>query len=91
MTALITGSMAYDTIMVYQGEFADAILPDRVHMLNVAFLVPELRREFGGCAGNIAYNLHGLGGQGQAMATVARILCPTARAGRSWALTARGC
>ena len=43
MTALITGSMAYDTIMVYQGEFADAILPDRVHMLNVAFLVPELR------------------------------------------------
>ncbi len=70
MTALITGSMAYDTIMVYPGEFADSILPDKVHMLNVAFLVPELRREFGGCAGNIAYNLHLLGGAGQAMATV---------------------
>ena len=76
MTALITGSMAYDTIMVYQGEFADAILPDRVHMLNVAFLVPELRREFGGCAGNIAYNLHGLGGQEQAMATVGADFVP---------------
>lgn len=70
MTALITGSMAYDTIMVYPGEFKDSILPDKVHMLNVAFMVPELRREFGGCAGNIAYNLHLLGGQGLAMATV---------------------
>ena len=70
MTALITGSMAFDTIMVYPGEFQDSILPDKVHMLNVAFLVPELRREFGGCAGNIAYNLHLLGGQGQAMAAV---------------------
>lgn len=70
MTALITGSMAYDTIMVYPGEFKDSILPDKVHMLNVAFMVPELRREFGGCAGNIAYNLHLLGGKGLAMATV---------------------
>jgi len=76
MTALITGSMAYDTIMVYPGEFADSILPDKVHMLNVAFLVPELRREFGGCAGNIAYNLHLLGGKGQAMATVGADFTP---------------
>ncbi len=76
MTALITGSMAYDTIMVYPGEFSDSILPDKVHMLNVAFLVPELRREFGGCAGNIAYNLHLLGGKGQAMATVGGDFAP---------------
>lgn len=76
MTALITGSMAYDTIMVYQGEFKDSILPDKVHMLNVAFLVPELRREFGGCAGNIAYNLHMLGGQGKAFATVGADFLP---------------
>ncbi len=57
MSVLICGSMAFDNIMVFEGKFKDHILPDQVHILNVAFLVPELRREFGGCAGNIAYNL----------------------------------
>lgn len=57
MKALICGSFAYDTIMVFQDQFRNHILPDKVHILNVSFLVPELRREFGGCAGNIAYNL----------------------------------
>jgi adenosine kinase len=61
MSALICGSFAYDTIMVFPDQFKNHILPDKVHMLNVAFLVPELRREFGGCAGNIAYNLKLLG------------------------------
>jgi adenosine kinase len=70
MTALICGSVAYDTVMVFEGEFKDHILADRIHMLNVAFLVPALRRNFGGCAGNIAYNLKLLGGDGKVMATV---------------------
>ncbi len=61
MSALICGSIAYDNIMVFQGRFKEHILPDQIHILNVAFLVPELRREFGGCAGNIAYNLKLLG------------------------------
>lgn len=62
MKALICGSFAYDTIMVFQDQFKNHILPDKVHILNVSFLVPELRREFGGCAGNIAYNLKLLDG-----------------------------
>ena len=62
--ALICGSMAYDTIMVFEDRFADHILPDKIHILNVSFLVPRLRREFGGCAGNIAYNLKLLGDVG---------------------------
>lgn len=62
--------MAYDTIMVFQDQFKNHILPDKVHMLNVSFLVPSMRREFGGCAGNIAYNLHLLGGDGKPMAAV---------------------
>ncbi|NKF22411.1 carbohydrate kinase family protein [Solimonas marina] len=70
MSALICGSVAYDTIMVYSGQFKDAILPDKVHILNVSFLVPEMRREFGGCGGNIAYSLRLLGEAGQLMATV---------------------
>jgi adenosine kinase len=70
MSALICGSMAYDNIMVFPGRFQEQILPDQIHILNVAFLVPEMRKEFGGCAGNIAYNLNLLGGQGHAMATV---------------------
>ena len=70
MSALICGSFAYDTIMVYTGHFKNEILPDRVHMLNVSFLVPEMRREFGGCAGNIAYSLKLLGGEGMPMGTV---------------------
>ena len=62
MSALICGSFAYDTIMVFHDRFKNHILPDKVHMLSVAFLVPQLRREFGGCAGNITYNLKLLGG-----------------------------
>ncbi len=72
MSALICGSFAYDTIMVFPGYFKNEILPDKVHILNVAFLVPQLRREFGGCAGNIAYNLHLLGGDARPMGTVGR-------------------
>jgi len=63
MPALICGSLAFDTITTFPGRFADQIMPDQVHILNVSFLVPTLRREFGGCAGNIAYNLQILGGQ----------------------------
>jgi adenosine kinase len=70
MPALICGSVAFDTIMNFDGYFRDHILPDRIHMLNVAFLVPELRREYGGCAGNIAYNMRFLGDLGLPMATV---------------------
>jgi adenosine kinase len=62
--------MAYDTIMVFQDQFKKHILPDQLHILNVAFLVPQMRREFGGCAGNIAYNLQLLGGNPLIMATV---------------------
>lgn len=72
MSALICGSMAFDTIMVFQDKFKNHILPDKVHMLNVSFFVPELRREFGGCAGNIAYNLHMLGEKSFPMATVGK-------------------
>ena len=64
MTALICGSIAFDTVMVFNGRFRDHILPDRIHLLNVSFLVPSLRRNFGGCAGNIAYNVGLLGGAG---------------------------
>lgn len=70
MPSLICGSMAYDTIMVFPDRFRHHILPDKVHILNVSFLVPEMRREFGGCAGNIAYNLKMLGGDPLPMATV---------------------
>jgi adenosine kinase len=76
--ALICGSIAFDTIMVFQGRFKQHILPDKIHMLNVAFLVPQLRREFGGCAGNIAYNLRLLGDVGYPMATVGRDFGPYA-------------
>ena len=69
MPALICGSLAFDTITTFPGRFAQQILPDQLHILNVAFLVPELRREFGGCAGNIAYTLRGLGGSPVVMAT----------------------
>ncbi len=70
MHSLLCGSLAYDTIMVFRDRFRNHILPDQIHILNVAFLVPDLRREFGGCAGNIAYNLHLLGGRPLIMATV---------------------
>jgi len=76
MSALICGSIAYDTIMVFQGRFQDQILPDQIHTLNVSFLVPGLRREFGGCAANIAYNLALLGETGRPMATVGHDFAP---------------
>jgi adenosine kinase len=70
MAAVICGSLAFDTIMTFEGRFADQILPDQLHILNVSFLVPGLRRDFGGCAGNIAYSLNALGGSALPMATV---------------------
>ncbi|MDF2463945.1 MAG: sugar kinase, ribokinase family-like protein [Ramlibacter sp.] len=70
MAALICGSLAFDTIMDFEGRFAEQILPDQLHILNVSFLVPALRRDFGGCAGNIAYSLKLLGGEPLPMATV---------------------
>ena len=70
--------MAYDTVMVFQGRFREHILPDRIHMLNVSFLAPSMRRNFGGCAGNIAYNLKLLGGEGRIMATVGHDFAPYA-------------
>ena len=68
--ALICGSVAYDTILVFPDRFKTHILPDKLHILNVAFLVPEMRREFGGCAANIAYGLALLGDRGLPMAAV---------------------
>ena len=70
MRTLICGSMAYDTIMVFHDHFKNHILPDQIHILNVAFLVPDMRREFGGCAGNIAYTMKLLGADPVIMATV---------------------
>lgn len=84
MSALICGSVAFDTVMVFQGRFREQILPDRIHMLNVAFLVPTLKRNFGGCAGNIAYNLRLLGSAGAPMATVGHDFGPY----REWLLAA---
>ncbi len=68
MAALICGSLAFDTIMTFEGRFAEQILPEQLHILNVSFLVPSLRRDFGGCAGNIAYSLKLLGGEPLPMA-----------------------
>ncbi|HEY4541164.1 MAG TPA: carbohydrate kinase family protein [Noviherbaspirillum sp.] len=70
MTTLICGSLAFDTIMLFQGRFSEALLADQLHKINVAFLVPEIRREYGGCAGNIAYNLKLLEGEPLIMATI---------------------
>jgi adenosine kinase len=70
MPALICGSLAFDTITTFPGRFAQQILPEQVHILNVSFLVPTLRREFGGCAGNIAYTLAQLGGEPLVLAAV---------------------
>ncbi|MDP2811165.1 MAG: carbohydrate kinase family protein [Rhodocyclaceae bacterium] len=70
MKTLICGSLAYDTIMVFHDRFKHHILPEQIHILNVSFLVPDMRREYGGCAGNIAYNLRLLGGEPLIMATV---------------------
>ena len=76
MSALICGSLAYDTIMVFPDRFKEHILPEKVHILNVCFMVPQMRREFGGCAGNIAYNLNLLGGDGAPMGTVGQDFDP---------------
>lgn len=70
MAAVICGSLAFDTIMTFEGRFAEQILPDQLHILNVSFLVPTLRRDFGGCAGNIAYSLKLLGGEPLPMGAV---------------------
>lgn len=78
MSALICGSFAYDNIMVFHDRFKNHILPDKVHILNVSFLVPEMRKEFGGCAGNIAYNLKLLGGDPLPMGTVGSDFLPYA-------------
>lgn len=78
MTALICGSYAYDNIMVFHDRFKNHILPDKIHMLNVSFLVPDMRREFGGCAGNIAYTLNLLEGDVLPMATIGRDFSPYA-------------
>ncbi len=76
MPAVICGSLAYDTIMVFQDQFKNHILPDQVHILNVSFLVPAMRREFGGCAGNIAYNLKLLGQDPLPVAAVGQDFAP---------------
>ncbi len=76
MTSLICGSMAFDTIMSFHGRFSEALLADQLHKINVAFLVPGIRREFGGCAGNIAYNLKLLQGDPLIMATVGKDSTP---------------
>jgi len=70
MPALVCGSLAFDSIATFGGRFADQIMPNQLHVLNVSFLVPSLRREFGGCAGNIAYNLAALGGEPVIVAAV---------------------
>jgi adenosine kinase len=70
MKSLICGSLAFDTIMLFEGRFSEALLADQLHKINVSFLVPGMRREFGGCAGNIAYNLKLLGGDPLIMATI---------------------
>ncbi|EMN5130622.1 carbohydrate kinase family protein [Burkholderia contaminans] len=70
MATLICGSIAYDSIMTFEGRFREHILPDQVHLINLSFLVPTMRREFGGCAGNIAYALHLLGGDARIMGTI---------------------
>ena len=72
MTSLICGSMAFDTIMSFHGRFSEALLADQLHKINVAFLVPGIRREYGGCAGNIAYNLKLLNGDPLIMATIGK-------------------
>jgi adenosine kinase len=79
MHTLICGSMAFDTIMVFQDQFKNHILPDQIHILNVSFLVPDMRREYGGCAGNIAYSLLQLGGKPIPMATVGQDFAPYAQ------------
>ena len=70
MASIICGSLAIDTILIFEGNFGDQILPDQIHKLNVSFFTPSMRREYGGCAGNIAYGLKQLGGTPLPMAAV---------------------
>ncbi|UCH18677.1 MAG: carbohydrate kinase family protein [Burkholderiales bacterium] len=86
MSALVCGSLAFDTITNFHGRFAQQILPEQVHILNVSFLVPTLRREFGGCAGNIAYTLRQLGGDPLVMATLGADGADYLERLRSWGL-----
>ncbi len=88
MRSLICGSMAFDTIMVFHDHFKNHILPEQIHILNVAFLVPDMRREYGGCAGNIAYNMKLLGGDPVIMATVGDDFAPYAERLRTLGLDA---
>ena len=76
MKILVTGSIAYDTIMVFPDRFRNHLLADQLHILNVCFLTPEMRREYGGTAGNIAYNLRLLGEDPLVMATVGEDIDP---------------
>lgn len=87
MKTLICGSLAYDNIMVFPDRFKNHILPEKIHILNVSFLVPEMRREFGGCAGNIAYSLNMLGGDPVIMATVGEDFDPYAQRLAGFSLT----
>jgi adenosine kinase len=89
MTILVCGSLAYDTIMVFQDPFRKHILADQIHILNVCFVVPTMRREFGGCAGNIAYNLKLLGEDPWIMATVGHDFGPYAQRLEALGLSAR--
>ena len=86
MTTLICGSLAFDSIATFPGRFVDQILPDKLHVLNVSFLVPSLRREFGGCAGNIAYNLAALGAETIVVAAVGSDGAEYVERMRSWGL-----
>jgi len=87
MSVLISGSVAYDTIMVFQDRFGNHILPDQVHILNVSFLVPEMRREFGGCAGNVAYSLKLLGDDPVTVASVGADFRPYAEWMDRWGIS----
>ena len=88
MSIVVCGSLAFDTIMVFGDRFQNHILPEQIHILNVAFLVPDMRREFGGCAGNIGYNLKLLGEDPAIMATVGDDFEPIAGASMrsAWSL-----
>ncbi len=87
MSALVCGSLAFDSIATFSGRFADQIMPNQLHVLNVSFLVPTLRREFGGCAGNIAYNLAALGGEPVVVAAVGADGADYLARLRSWGTT----
>lgn len=89
MSVMLCGSLAYDTVMVFNGRFKEHILPDRIHMLSVAFLVPEMRRNFGGVAGNIAYNLALLGVQSEVLATVGEDFAPYEKWMDRWGVSRR--